>query len=94
MELHPKYSPYPGGQAVTYNRAQIIKVLYYIVLYCIILLNFIPEFENLEFFSPAASLIFKNIHQMLKNNSELYFNDLNCKSCLRNLHIKASRIAL
>ena len=55
MELHPKYSPYPGGQAVTYNRAQIIKVLYYIVLYCIILLNFIPEFENLEFFSPAAS---------------------------------------
>ena len=43
MELSsdPKYSPYPGGQAVTYNRA--------------VLLNFIPEFENLEIFWPAAS---------------------------------------
>ena len=58
-----------------------------------VLLNFIPEFENLEIFSPAASLILKNIHQTLKRNSELHFNDLNCKSCLRNLQIKASRIA-
>ena len=28
-----------------------------------VLPNFIPDFENLEKFSPAASLIFKNIHQ-------------------------------
>ena len=45
-----------------------------------VLLNFIPEFENLEIFSPAAILIiFKNIHQTLQRNSELHFNDLNCK---------------
>ena len=59
-----------------------------------VLLNFIPEFENLKKKSSAAILIiFKNIHQTLKRNSELNFNDLNCKSCLRNLQIKASRIA-
>ena len=59
-----------------------------------VLPNFIPEFENPEIFSPAASLIFlfKNIHQTLERNSELHFNDLHYKSCLRNLQIKASRI--
>ena len=30
---------------------------------------------------------------MLKRNSELHLNDLICKSCLRNLQIKVSRIA-
>ena len=66
MELHPKYSPYPGGQAVTYK---VIIVLKSSNFQSTVLLNFIPEFENLEFFSPAASLIFKNIHQTLKRNS-------------------------
>ena len=62
MELHPKYSPYCGGQAVTYNRAYIFKLS----KYCI------AKFHlrvNLEIFPPAASLIFKKIHQTLKRNS-------------------------
>ena len=75
MELHPKYSPDPELKAVTYSYNFIIelksskfKVLNlqstvsskYSVL---VLPNFIPDFENLEIFLPAASLIFKNIHQ-------------------------------
>ena len=56
MELHPKYSPYPGGQAVTYNKIIELKSSNF---QSTVLLNFIPEFENLEIFPPAASLIFK-----------------------------------
>jgi len=66
MELHPKYSPDPELKAVTYsynfiielksskfkvlNLQSTVHILQSTLYWCLVLPNFIPDFETLKFF--------------------------------------------